>query len=83
MTYEEWFAKAHPTDFPNHAETFMMREEYRYVWDAAIAAAAEQAECHGFDDDVSEDPLLCQGCAEEVAANIRTLDSTFKAPETK
>jgi hypothetical protein len=42
MTYEEWFEGQYPKSrYGDDAELFLMREEYRYVWDAAAAPSDE------------------------------------------
>lgn len=44
MTFEEWFDAKYPDSGMLDAERFMMREEYRYVWDDAIEQAGDVLE---------------------------------------
>lgn len=52
------------------------REGLKRVVLAVIDACANAADDHGFSSEVGTDPLTCQGCGEEVAANLRLLKTT-------
>lgn len=73
MNFDEWF-KIVPHPFQSEAEIAFMREEYRYVWDAAVEQAASVAE--GWDY-----PLLASDIRQ--LADIRRDAAHGESKETK